>query len=313
MYTFIYGCFFCIKRKQKKRREVNKKPSKLAQKIIDYIEWFYNIPVYNWYKQHPSKHYGLNEINREQKIIVSLTSYPKRINTVWLTIETLLRQTIKPDKVILWLADDQFDGMESLPSELLNLQKRGLTIRFCDNLRSHKKYFYVMQEYPEDIIILADDDMFYPYDTIKQLMKMHKKFPNDICTMTAQVMAPSFEAMPSVWRNPMLKEKFVHSDQIQVFTGSGSLYPPHSFSNEVFDENKINEICPYADDLWLTFMAKCNNTKITARYPWTAFPIMIYGTSEESLWQVNATGGNNDKQWKALLEVCGKEERGVLR
>ena len=26
-----------------------------------------------------------------------------------------------------------------------------------------------MQEYPEDIVILADDDMFYPYDTIKNL------------------------------------------------------------------------------------------------------------------------------------------------
>ena len=308
MYTIIYNFFFYLKRKQKKKREENKTTSIWLQKIVDYIEWFYNIPVCNRYKKYPSKRYGLNCNKRSQKVIVSLTSYPKRINTVWITIETLLRQSFKPDKIILWLATDQFDGIESLPTELLNLQKRGLTIRFCDDLRSHKKYYYVMQEYPEDIVILADDDMFYPYDTIKKLMNMHKKFPDDICIMTAQVMEPSFETRPSAWRNPMFKEKFEHSNKIQIFTGSGSLYPPHVFSDEVFNKEVIQTVCPYADDLWLTFMAQRNNTKVTTRYPWRAFPITIYGTATDSLWQINAAEGKNDKQWMLLLDKYSKEQ-----
>ena len=82
--------------------------------------------------------------------------------------------------MILWLAKSQFDDISVLPQKLVNLQKRGLTIRFCDDLRSHKKYFYVMQEHPEDIIVLADDDMFYPSDTLRKLIKMHKKYPKDI-------------------------------------------------------------------------------------------------------------------------------------
>lgn len=307
MYTFVYNCFFAIKRKQKRRQNENKKASKIIQKTIDYMEWYYNILIPKLYKKYSLNNYGLNKIGRKQKIIVSLTSYPKRINTVWLTIETLLRQTVKPDKIILWLADTQFSGMDSLPAELFGLQERGLTIRFCSDLKSHKKYFYVMQEYPKDIIILVDDDMFYPYDTIKQLMRMHKRYPNDICTMTAQVMRPAFRSMPSEWRNPRCKEKFVHSDQIQIFTGSGSLYPPHCLSNEAFDKEKIIKLCPYADDLWLTFMAKRNNTKVTTKYPWRAFPITIYNTGKDSLWRVNAEEGNNDKQWKALLEAYEKE------
>lgn len=76
---------------------------------------------------------------------MSLTSYPKRINVVWITIETLLQQTVKPDEVILWLADSQFKEIEELPEELKVLQKRGLIIRFCDDLKSHKKYFYTMR------------------------------------------------------------------------------------------------------------------------------------------------------------------------
>lgn len=311
MYTFVYNCFFAIKRKQKRRQNENKKASKIIQKTIDYMEWYYNILISKLYKKYSLKNYGLNKIGRKQKIIVSLTSYPKRINTVWLTIETLLRQTVKPDKIILWLADTQFSGMDSLPAELFGLQERGLTIRFCSDLKSHKKYFYVMQEYPKDIVILVDDDMFYPYDTIKQLMKMHKRYPDDICTMTAQVMKPAFRSMPSEWRNPRCKEKFVHSDQIQIFTGSGSLYPPHCLSNEAFDKEKIIKLCPYADDLWLTFMAKRNNTKVTTKYPWRAFPITIYNTGKNSLWHVNAEEGNNDKQWKALLEAYEKEGKNL--
>ena len=39
----------------------------------------------------------------ENDIIISLTSYASRVQTVHLTIESLLNQTIKPNKIILWL------------------------------------------------------------------------------------------------------------------------------------------------------------------------------------------------------------------
>ena len=58
MYTIIYNFFFYLKRKQKKKREENKTTSIWLQKIVDYIEWFYNIPVCNRYKKYPSKRYG---------------------------------------------------------------------------------------------------------------------------------------------------------------------------------------------------------------------------------------------------------------
>lgn len=38
-----------------------------------------------------------------KQVIVSVTSYPARINEVVLAIKTIYRQTMLPDKVILWL------------------------------------------------------------------------------------------------------------------------------------------------------------------------------------------------------------------
>lgn len=308
MYSLIYAFYYALKRKAKKLRLAGRPESQLIQRLLDYCEWFYNVPLTRWYEKYPSRKNGVTAKKRKQKIIISLTTYPKRINTIWLTIETLLRQSIKPDAIILWLADSQFDGMASLPENLLRLRDRGLTIRFCEDLRSHKKYFYALQEHPNDLVILADDDMFYPRDTVKKLLKMHQRYPEDICCITAQVIVPDFQTTPSFWRNPSFDERDLqHTDRIQAFTGSGTLIPPHALHPDAFNKELFHQICFHADDLWITFMAHLNGTKFSTLEKWRPFPVCIYGTAEGSLYYINAEGKQNDVQWQHLLDHYGVE------
>src|SRR5690606_12332292 len=119
--------------------------------------------------------------------IVTLTSYPARINDVWISIESIFRQIRKPDRVILWLAHDQFPERD-LPESLIQLQGRGLDIRYCEDIRSHKKYYYTMQAYPTDIVITIDDDTYYPANTISCLMEMHQQYPDSIVANRAHLM-----------------------------------------------------------------------------------------------------------------------------
>lgn len=304
MYTLVYSFYFSLCRYVKKHHT-----SGIIQRLLGYCESYFNLYLPKRWKKQNCLQSGVTEQKREQKIVISLTSFPKRINTIWLTIETLLRQSVKPDEVILWLADSQFNGLDSLPENLLRLQKRGLTIRFCDDLRSHKKYYYALQEHPEDLVILADDDLFYPKDTVKQLLEMHKQWPEDICCMSAQVISPNFTSMPSQWRNPKPEEhNWQHSNQIQAYTGSGTLIPPHALDSNAFDQSAIRELCPYADDLWITFMAHRNGTRVTTLKKWRSFPVTIYGTAEGSLYYINGEGKQNDVQWKNLLEHYGVDK-----
>lgn len=309
MYSIIFHFYFWIKRIEKRYREKNKLSSPVVSFLIGYAEWFYNIPYVWCCTNFPNKKSGIISKKRKQKIIVSLTTYPKRINTIWLTIETLLRQTVKPDEIILWLAESQFENkLQDLPDSLLRLQSRGLTIRFCEDLRSHKKYYYVLQEYPNDLVVLADDDMFYPRDTISKLLRMHKQYPQDICCMTAQVIEPDFSAVPSKWRNPKLNEHHLqHSNRIQAYTGSGTLIPPNALPAEVFDVERIKTLCFHADDLWIAFMACRVGTKITTSKKWRPFPVCIYGTAEGSLYYINGEGNQNDVQWQNLLDYYGTD------
>ncbi|MFS3010283.1 hypothetical protein AAH021_23745 [Bacteroides thetaiotaomicron] len=140
-----------------------------------YIRNKMNAILPEYYGSHPVD-CGINTTEkRTRKVICSLTSFPARIENIWVSIETVMRQTYKPDAIILWLAESQFPD-HKLPETLVRLQDKGLTIRFVDeDLRSHKKYYYVLQEFKDSNVILLDDDLYYPDGLVENLVMMSKK------------------------------------------------------------------------------------------------------------------------------------------
>ena len=69
--------------------------------------------------------FNLSGVSDDNNIIVSLTSFPQRIYEIHYTIFSLLNQTVKPSKVILWLAKEEFPNLEKdLPDTLLKLYSR---------------------------------------------------------------------------------------------------------------------------------------------------------------------------------------------
>lgn len=99
-----------------------------------------------------SKYTTIPKVQGEE-VIVSLTTFPARINKVYITIETIFQQETLPNRIILWLANKQFPrGLYALPQRLLNMQQKGLEIRFCEDIRSYKKYYYSIKNNPVDVI-----------------------------------------------------------------------------------------------------------------------------------------------------------------
>ena len=59
-------------------------------------------PIYFHFTRN-HKNYKLKPCLKENnRIIISVTSFPLRIKKLWVVIETILRQSQKPDKLILW-------------------------------------------------------------------------------------------------------------------------------------------------------------------------------------------------------------------
>ena len=202
---------------------------------------------------------------RDRKIIVSLTSYPGRINIVSHTIQSLLRQTCKPDRVILFLSKIQFPN-QKLPRALTKARKYGLDIVFTeDDLKPHKKYFYAMKQYPEDIIITVDDDVYYTTKLIERLYRSYNQHPK--CVSASRVHKITFsisgELLPyNSWQKDY-SDRMGRESMRLVATGVGGvLYPPHCLHMSAFDPERIKATCLMADDLWLKVMEVLNGTKV---------------------------------------------------
>lgn len=109
-----------------------------------------------------------NALHIGKQIIVSLTSSGQRIHNAYLAIESIMQQTLKPNKIILWLAEEEFSHNQ-LPESLKILESRGLEIRFCEDQKTYNKLIPTLKLHPDDIIITIDDNVIYPIDLLDRL------------------------------------------------------------------------------------------------------------------------------------------------
>ena len=241
--------------------------------------------------------------SREERVIVSLTSFPGRIDKLYLCINSLLRQTYKPSRLILWLARSQFPDQSDIPSELLFLQKFGLEIKYCDDIRSYKKVFYTAQEFQEHIIVTADDDTLYPENWLEGLIKTHKDYPNSVCCYRAHRMVVKTGGIApySEWIGLSPGEKGPDKWLVPIGVG-GVLYPAGYFRNVKFDYQIIQKLCPTADDLWLKAIGLKNGYDAVKVIPDSKEWFTILTTQTNSLMSSNVGEKMNDVSMKNLIE-----------
>ena len=238
-----------------------------------------------------------------QDLVVSLTSYGERVESVDLTILSLLNQTYAPEKMILWLAEDKFEKAD-LPASLLKLQDFGLEIAFCKDFLSYKKLIPSLGRFPNRIHITFDDDVIYPENQIERLIEEHTKTANTVIAHRAH-RAPKDNKkciVPYVDWEFDIRQTEAARDVFPIGIG-GVLYPPGCFDDSVLDEAAFMKLCPKADDLWFKVMALKNGT--LARVVDNPMPyknyLLVPATQQKSLWQSNKA--NNDKQLKELLKA----------
>lgn len=235
----------------------------------------------------------------EKDLIVSLTSFPARINDVWMVIECLKRQSLLPEKVFLWLSKEQFPSREDVPYNLRVLEDPFFEIRFVDgDIRSHKKYYYALKEFPNKTIITVDDDVFYNPNTIEKLVSTSKRFPQ--CIISNHTSEIIFDNNGNVvpyqkWNGNV--SPFSSSNLLQIGVG-GVLYPPNCLHELVTRKDLFLELAPLADDLWLNAMARLKGTPIVQTSDYK-IPLPIESKTP-SLTSVNNGGNMNDKQIKNI-------------
>lgn len=240
------------------------------------------------------KRNALNSEQRKTSVIVSLASYPARFAHIHIALKSIMLQSMKPDRIIVWLGDDV--ERSRLTPKMHALEKYGIEYRFVKDLKAHKKYFYVMQEFPDAIIITIDDDVIYPKDVIRTLMDTHERYPNAVCARRVHKITKNADGTIAAY-NDWLGEYCgcdTPSHELVAVGVGGILYPPHCLYERVFDEDLIRKLCFKADDIWLKFMELLNGTYVVWAPCKIPMPDLIEKEQATSLQSENVGQNRND-------------------
>ena len=240
---------------------------------------------------------------RKPRIIVSLTSFPARINYVSKVIQRMLIQTVKPDEIILWLSIEQFPQKEKeLPVSLLELKKYGVKIEWCEgDMKAYKKFLPAFKQYPDDLVIILDDDLIYHTDIVERLYRAHLQFPNAIIASRCHEIGMDEQGKISpysTWKKECENDTYKPKYDWFLTGGAGTLFPPHIFGTEMHEEEVIRELCPWADDIWLNINAAINHVPIV-NVAGNNILRRIEGTQEIRLEDINKE--QNDIQLKNVV------------
>ena len=176
------------------------------------------------------------KIYNNEKAIISLTSWKKRIDTVPKTIYNLL-QMCKGFHIVLVLSEDEFPQKENeLPDNLkIFIDNNLIEILWVKkNYRSFKKILFTMKKYPDVPIISADDDCYYCCNYAEEFYKVWEQHKD--CVVTA-------------YRNFVFNE-------LHLPNGFAALYPPNVFGElglNCLSETILNT---NNDDMYLGYLLR---------------------------------------------------------
>lgn len=250
--------------------------------------------------------------------IVSLTSHPGRINIVGKTIETLINQTVQPNRITLWLAEEEFPNRDKdLPKDLI---VRRNTCDFFDinwvkdDLKPHKKYLYAMKKYQDKPIIIVDDDVYYDKHLIENLLDSYKKFPDCVSAMRTNLIGFKRDGSFMDYEGWIMGYRALQdmpSTQLVPTGVGGVLYPPHALPKETFDIEAIKGNCLFCDDLWLKVWA-CHAGLKTVMPEHFCIEKIIENSQDTALWKMNVRQGNNNDVSFAKILKYYDEKTGNL-
>ena len=246
----------------------------------------------------------------DNKVIVSFTSFPARINNVWQVVECMRRQTYQPAKIILWLSKNQFPSEECIPRSLRSREGDLFEIRLVEgDIRSHKKYYYVFKECPGSLVFLIDDDLYYPTDILERSIKEFSKGESDVvCNYGFCMRYDKGLLLPyRSWQRIIH-----HSASPSLFFGSGG--------GTLIDTSKLNPIAtnielatkltPIADDIWLNAVVRFSNMRLTMLK--NGFILPVFNVHDVKLAEQNIWNNQNDLQLHNVIEYFRENENNEV-
>ncbi len=245
-----------------------------------------------------------------EPVVVSLTSYGSRIETVHLAIESIARGTVRPARMILWI-DSPVDLL-ALPPALERQKARGLEVLLATNYGPHTKYYpYVESQTRFTVpLVTADDDILYPADWLSGVMAANRAHPDSIVGYWIRRMCLDADGRPTAYTSwPYASDTRPHAANVALGV-SGVLYPTGMLDRLREQGDAFSSVAPYTDDLWLHAIALRSGVPVRQISGTPVHFLTLPGTQEVTLASENLAGSGNDRVVAGLYSRADLEKVG---
>jgi hypothetical protein len=235
------------------------------------------------------------------RLIVSFTTFPPRIGEAHHVVQSLLSQTVRVPKIVLYLSLDEFPDRR-IPETLKALVQDRFEIRFVPgNFGPYKKLLYALDDFPDSWIATCDDDRVCPPDWLERLWFAALDHPRSIvCTRGRRILTDADEFKPyEEW--PKVKS-FGPSFFLLPVGSWGILYPAWAFGPTAGDRQLISALAPLQDDLWFKVMSLKSDVPCVA-VGGHQYMRKLEFEDTTKLWDVNRM--QNDIVWSRTLHHFG--------
>jgi hypothetical protein len=232
-------------------------------------------------------------------VFVSLTTWAPRLNLLPLTLLTLVRQSVLPEKIVVWITEKDLALLDR--TFRYRFEGVGVEFRTCEDLGPHKKWFFTRELASDPMIVLADDDIFYSRRWLELLLSD--------CTQDNAYIAHRCHRI--LLRDETIKDygdwdfecrNYGASSHLLFATGGGGvLFQPQWIPSEFWDRETMMALCPKADDIWLKCAMLSADIKVQKS---SSFEPCLgpHEVADTRLEKVNVHQNYNTKQMNDVLD-----------
>lgn len=222
-------------------------------------------------------------------MIVSLTTYPKRMDYFKKSIQSILNQTIfdKVDHFYINIDDNLTQDEYNQYDEFKNLNDK-IIIQKCDHKwRAANKLLPTYKIHHDDVIVCFDDDKNYPLDCLENLY--NEWIENKDCIIC-------YEINPAIIENGKLK--YLNAVDVKLkqkeygkYLSNGCLFCPNCLTDLVYDYDTYFNITNGAnDEVWFWIVSTLNNVKVIGldrTFSWEMDENVCYEKASNDLTNIN--------------------------
>lgn len=199
-----------------------------------------------------------------ENIVLSMATMPSRKGRLLENILSLVKGEQTYDgfsKFYINVSDDLEEEDYAFYDTLKNFDKRIEIVKCDGKWRSCNKLLPTLKSNPDDAVIVVDDDIYYPKESLQRLVDEHEK--NGDCIIAHEINPIALGDDGSVMYLNTFDVKLKQKEYGKYLTDC-ALFPPHVFDGtDVFNHDKMMELTDgLHDEIWFWVNSTLNKIKV---------------------------------------------------